>query len=266
MQQNHAKPIREYDFLIKLLKSNGKYQVRLCMLLLLYWLLSGLNEGAFQLAIARKIDTATFIIEQSMQIVVLLIGIQLSFHFSRTLINAVSIFGIVAGALVMTLGASLGDRYTFLAGEFTISLLHYSVSQNLLMVAIEYFPKSNYGLLWFIAMTAFTLGKLLALWIYQGQLADTQWATYVALPCAALYLLTLVLVRESPRYWIDHNLTSAEELLRDIAQTNQTAYEPIEAVLQRQYFWHRIALTKYSFNSVAKHKSVSYDTCNPCLS
>ena len=86
----------------------------------------------------------------------------------------------------------------------------------------------------------------------------------MVLPCAVSYALTLFLVKESPRYWIDHHLSKAEELLKDIAQINRVAYEPIEAVLQRQYFWHRIALTKFSFGSLSKYESISYNTCtNP---
>ena len=145
---------------------NRRYQLRLICLLLGYWLLSGLNEGLFQLAIARNISTALFVIEQSMQIVVLLISIFLCFYFPRTLINTVSVIAMLIGAVLMAIGAYLDYQTLFLLGNFLISLLHYSISQNLLMLAIEYFPKPSYGLIWFIAMAAFTLGKLLALWIY----------------------------------------------------------------------------------------------------
>ena len=53
MQQTNSKPIQEYDTLLKKLKTNGFYQIRLIVLLAFYWSLSGLNEAAFQLAIAR---------------------------------------------------------------------------------------------------------------------------------------------------------------------------------------------------------------------
>ena len=101
-----------------------------------------------------------------MQIVVLLISIFLCFYFPRTLINAGSVIVMLIGAMLMAIGAYLDYQTIFLLGNFLISLLHYSISQNLLMLAIEYFPKPSYGLIWFIAMAAFTLGKLLALWIY----------------------------------------------------------------------------------------------------
>jgi hypothetical protein len=210
--------------LLSLLKGNRRYQLRLCALLLGYWLLSGLNETLFQLTVARNISTTLFVIEQSMQIVVLLISIYLCFYFPRTLINSVSVAVMLLGSVIMTIGAYLDDKTLFLSGDILISILHYSISQNLLMLILESFPKPRFNLIWFISMTAFTLGKLLALWIHSAQPTNTQWAVCVVLPCAATYTLTLLLVRESPRYWIDHHLSKAEELLRDIAQINRVAY------------------------------------------
>ena len=58
MQQ--IKPIKYYDFMLSQLKGNRRYQLRLSSLLLDNWLLSGLNEGLFQLAIARNISSALF--------------------------------------------------------------------------------------------------------------------------------------------------------------------------------------------------------------
>jgi hypothetical protein len=66
-------------------------------------------------------------------------------------------------------------------------------------------------------MGAFTLGKLGALWVYAGELDERQWALMVVVPCCAFYILSLLFVRESPRYWIDNNIAYAEQLLRRIA-------------------------------------------------
>ena len=95
MQQ--IKPIKYYDFMLSQLKGNRRYQLRLSSLLLDNWLLSGLNEGLFQLAIARNISSALFFLEQSMQIVVLLIGIYICFYFQRTVVNAGSLTVMLLG-------------------------------------------------------------------------------------------------------------------------------------------------------------------------
>ena len=44
---------------------------------------------------------------------------------------------------------------------------------------------------------------------------------------------------------------------------NHLRYEPIEQVLQRQYFWHKVALTKYSIRTLYNYKSVNFVTCTP---
>lgn len=136
MQHSKSKPIKEYDALLLQLKHNKKYRFRLYALLFAYWLLSGINETLFQLAIARKIAKQIFIIEQSMQIVVVLLSIQLCFYLPRTKINSFIIIAMTMGSLIMALGAKIEDKVVVLVGEFIIALLHYSLSQNILMIII----------------------------------------------------------------------------------------------------------------------------------
>ena len=78
------------------------------------------------------------------------------------------------------------------------------------MVVIEYLPKFRFGLIWFIGIFSLTIGKLIGLWLYESEINDQNWSTYIVLPCAIMYLLTMIIVKESPRYWIDHNITKAE--------------------------------------------------------
>jgi hypothetical protein len=51
MEQSDIKPIQHYNLLINRLKPWGTYQLRLIALMAVYWLLSGLNEGVFELTL-----------------------------------------------------------------------------------------------------------------------------------------------------------------------------------------------------------------------
>jgi hypothetical protein len=60
MQQAHIKPIQHYNHLLYLLKNHGIYQLRIIALMALYWLLSGLNEGVFNIILAQKFNSLTY--------------------------------------------------------------------------------------------------------------------------------------------------------------------------------------------------------------
>ena len=62
MQQAHIKPIQHYNQLLHLLKTTGIYQLRIIALMALYWLLSGLNEGVFNIILAKKFNTLTYLL------------------------------------------------------------------------------------------------------------------------------------------------------------------------------------------------------------
>jgi hypothetical protein len=53
MQQANARPLQHYNDLINCLNPWGRYQIRLLIIMVSYWLLSGLTEAGFELTLAR---------------------------------------------------------------------------------------------------------------------------------------------------------------------------------------------------------------------
>lgn len=51
-----------------------------------------------------------------------------------------------------------------------VVMLHNTLAINILMIVIEHFNIKKYPVVWIICMTAFTLGKLIALWVFKGNL------------------------------------------------------------------------------------------------
>jgi hypothetical protein len=52
MKNRKKTGIEEYEELLVELKEFGPYQVRLIIIMMLYWFLSGINEGIFELSLA----------------------------------------------------------------------------------------------------------------------------------------------------------------------------------------------------------------------
>lgn len=51
-----------------------------------------------------------------------------------------------------------------------VVMLHNTLAINILMIVLEHFTLKKYPIVWTVAMTAFTLGKLIALWLFKGDL------------------------------------------------------------------------------------------------
>ena len=62
MQQSHIPPIQHYNLLLTRLRPWGLYQMRLVILMALYWLLSGMNQGVFELTLADTFSSFSFIV------------------------------------------------------------------------------------------------------------------------------------------------------------------------------------------------------------
>lgn len=101
------------------------------------------------------------------------------------------------------------------------------MSLNIMMIMLEYVKANDYPIIWGLSMLGFTVGKFIAVSLVTQSLSNKQWFLNVLLPICIFYLITIILIEESPRYWIDQNIGIAEKLLHKISEQNKIKYEPI---------------------------------------
>lgn len=82
------------------------------------------------------------------------------------------------------------------------------------------------------------------------------------LPGCLLYILTSLLYFESPRFLIDNNFEQAESLMKKISEINKVKQENVTYILQRQFFWNKVNLQKYSVLTLFQFDSISSNTCS----
>jgi hypothetical protein len=63
-------------------------------------------------------------------------AVLLTLYLPRTLVNAGIVGALVVGSCVMALGAHIEDGVTTLVGELMVVMLHYSMAQNVMMIAL----------------------------------------------------------------------------------------------------------------------------------
>ncbi len=60
MQHSNLQPLEHYNALLSKLKAWGPYQIRLLVIMTVYWMLSGLNEAVFELTLAQGLPSMLF--------------------------------------------------------------------------------------------------------------------------------------------------------------------------------------------------------------
>ena len=96
--------------------------------------------------------------------------------------------------------------------------MHFSVSLLLMMIVLEYYPIKYFGKLLLVALMSQTMGKLVAVFVKASKVSLAQWSLMAVLPTCLIYVFAALVVAESPRHWIDRNISKAEKLLHDITQ------------------------------------------------
>lgn len=104
MQQAHIRPIQHYNQLLHLLNNFGIYQLRIIALMALYWMLSGLNEGVFNIILANKFSSPMYYMAETTQIVTIMLAVLFSLRYPRNHVNAVVIGFLLLGSLLLAIG------------------------------------------------------------------------------------------------------------------------------------------------------------------
>ena len=87
-----------------------------------------------------------------------------------------------------------------------VSMFHYAVSINIMMIVIEYFQDSHYSILLIIILVMESAGKLVAVQLVDIDLTQENWALAILVPIGLFYVISSLAVPESPRYWISQDI------------------------------------------------------------
>lgn len=107
MQHSNVRPLQHYNDLISRLSPWGNYQLRLMLVVLTYWLLSGLTEAGFDLTLAREFPTVLFFLQGGLEIVLVMGVVLLSLRLARTHVNTVLIVVLLISSVILALGVFL---------------------------------------------------------------------------------------------------------------------------------------------------------------
>jgi len=69
-------------------------------------------------------------------------------------------------------------------------------------------------------MGGFTIGKMVSVSVFSSDMSVQSISLFILLPCCVVYIFSLILYSESPRYLIDHDINKAENLLKIISDAN----------------------------------------------
>lgn len=160
MKNRKKTGIEEYEDLLVELKEFGPYQVRLIAVMMLYWFLSGINDGIFELSLAWAEVEWEFYAEETVQFINMLVFTYLSLYISRYYVNVIIIAILTAGCVMVVVGvfAEVGGLKE--VGIFVIVTFHYSLAFNIFMINLEFHCKKAYSKIWMFALLGLILGKL----------------------------------------------------------------------------------------------------------
>jgi hypothetical protein len=144
----------------------------------------------------------------------------LSLRFPRTFVNAGCIFFLIAGSLLLAIGTHFDNALISQIGYIMTVMLHYSVALTLMMIILEYYPCSSFCSVLVIALSSQTAGRLASVWAYSNNLTDDDRALMIVMPSCAFYVISALVITESPRYLIDNNILKLEQLLVSISEVN----------------------------------------------